>query len=120
MLGQSHLVKTVEDIHEALVQTVRGIKFGVAFCEAFGVAGALARNRRDDDRVRQVTLSRFFPVNVLNAIKTVPEVCTIHCATANPIEVVIVETEQGRGILGVIDGGKSKGIEDENGVAWRK
>jgi len=97
-----------------------GSKFGVAFCEAFGVAGALARNRRDDDRVRQVTLSRFFPVNVLNAIKTVPEVCTIHCATANPIEVVIVETEQGRGILGVIDGGTSKGIEDENGVAWRK
>jgi len=96
MLGQSSLVKTVEDIHEALVQTVRGIKFAVAFCEAFGVAGALARNRRDDDRVRQVTLSRFFPVNVLNAIKTVPEVCTIHCATANPIEVVIVETEQGR------------------------
>ena len=66
-----------------------------------------------DDRVRQVTRSRFFPVNVLNAIKTDPEVCTIHCATANPIEVVIVETEQGRGILGVIDGGKSKGIEDE-------
>ncbi len=116
MLGQIHLVKTVEDIHEALVQTVRGSKFGVAFCEAFGVAGALARNRRGDDRVRQVTRSRFFPVNVLNAIKTVPEVCTIHCATANPIEVVIVETEQGRGILGVIDGGKSKGI----GVAWRK
>jgi adenosine/AMP kinase len=100
MLGQSHLVKTVEDIHEALVQTVRGIKFGVAFWEAFSVAGALARNRRGDDRVRQVTRSRFFPVNVLNAIKTVPEVCTIHCATANPIEVVIVETEQGRGILG--------------------
>ena len=100
MLGQSHLVKTVEDIHEALVQTVRGIKFAVAFWEAFGVAGALARNRRGDDRVRQVTRSRFFPVNVLNAIKTVPEVCTIHCATANPIEVVIVETEQGRGILG--------------------
>ena len=83
------------------MQTVRGIKFSVAFCEAFGVAGALVRNRRGDDRVRQVTRSRFFPVNVLNAIKTVPEVCTIHCATA-------------------IDGGKSKGIEDENGVAWRK
>jgi uncharacterized protein len=120
MLGQSRLVKTVEDIQEALVQTVRGSKFGVAFCEAFGVAGALARNRRGDDRVRQVTRLRFFPVNVLNAIKTVPEVCTIHCATANPIEVVSVETEQGRGILGVIDGGTSKGIEDENGVAWRK
>ena len=102
------------------MQTVRGIKFGVAFCEAFGVAGALARNRRGDDRARQVTRSHFFPVNVLNVIKTVPEVCTIHCATPNPIEVVIVETEQGRGILGVIDGGKSKGIEDESGVAWRK
>ena len=90
------------------MQTVRGIKFGVAFWEAFGVAGAFARNRRGDDRVHQVTRSRFFPVNVLNAIKTVPEVCTIHCATANPIEVVIVETEQGCGILGVIDGGTSR------------
>ena len=102
------MVKTVEDIHKALVQTVRGIKFGVAFCEAFGVAGALARNRRGDDRVRQVTHSRFFPVNVLNTIKTVPEVCTIRRATANPNEVVIVETEPGRGILAVIAAARAK------------
>ena len=88
-----------------------GSKFGVAFCEGFGVAGALARNQRGDDRVRQVTHSRFFPVNVLNTIKTVPEVCTIRRATANPNEVVIVETEPGRGILAVIDGSKSQGIE---------
>jgi uncharacterized protein len=135
ILGQTHFVKTVEDIHEALVQTVPGIKFGVAFCEASGVM--LVRWSGTDEAMIELAKRNvlalstghafiifldvgFFPVNVLNAIKTVPEVCTIHCATANPIEVVIVETEQGRGILGVIDGGKSKGIEDENGVAWRK
>jgi adenosine/AMP kinase len=135
ILGQSHFVKTVEDIHEALVQSVPGIKFGLAFCEASGAM--LVRWTGTDDvmielaKRNAVALSAghsfilflgagFFPVNILNNIKMVPEVCRIYCATSNPVEVVIAETDQGRGIMGVIDGGKSKGIEDEQGIAWRK
>jgi hypothetical protein len=135
ILGQSHFVKTVEDIHEAMVQTVPGIKFGLAFCEASGEM--LIRWTGTDDPMIEMakrnalSLSAghafilflgagFFPVNVLNTLKAVPEVCRIFCATANPVEVVIAETEQGRGILGVIDGGKSKGIEGAEGIAWRK
>ncbi len=135
VLGQTHFIKSVEDIHEAMVQAVPGIKFGLAFCEASGAM--LVRWTGTDEamielaRRNALALSAghafilflgpgFFPVNVLNALKMVPEVCRIFCATANPVEVVIAETDQGRGILGVIDGGRSKGIEDETGIAWRK
>jgi adenosine/AMP kinase len=135
ILGQSHFIKTVEDIHEALAQSAAGIKFGLAFCESSG-AMLIRWSGTDDSMIElakrnALALSAghsfivflgagFFPVSILNAIKMVPEVCRIFCATANPVEVVLAETDQGRGILGVIDGGKSKGIEDESGIAWRK
>ena len=134
VLGQSHFIKTVEDVHEALVGTVPGIKFGMAFCEASGPC--LVRSSGTDEELVKlaqdnainlsaghsfiIILRDAFPVNILNAVKSVPEVCRIFCATANPVEVVIAETEQGRGILGVIDGYKSKGIETEKDVAERK
>ncbi|MEJ5246502.1 MAG: adenosine-specific kinase [Caldilinea sp.] len=135
ILGQSHFIKTVEDIHEALVTAVPGIKFGLAFCEASGPA--LVRWSGTDEAMielaRQNALALacghsfiiflaagFYPVNVLKAVQAVPEVCRIFCATANPTEVVVAETEQGRGILGVIDGVKSKGVEGEEEIAARK
>lgn len=135
ILGQSHFIKTVEDLHEALVQAAPGIKFGLAFCESSGEC--LVRWSGNDEALialaqkNALALSAghafiiflgagYYPINVLNAIKMVPEVCRIYCATANPVQVVVAETEQGRGILGVIDGLKSKGIEDEAGIAWRK
>jgi uncharacterized protein len=134
IVGQSHFIKTVEDLHEAMVNSVPGIKFGVAFCEASG--HTLVRWSGTDDamtalavrnalalsagHVFVVFLSGAFPINVLNAIKQVPEVCGIFCATANPVQVVVAETEQGRGVMGVIDGALTKGVEDEAGQAWRK
>ncbi len=135
ILGQSHFIKTVEDIHEALVTSVPGIKFGLAFCEASGEC--LVRWSGTDDAMialakqNALALSAghafilflgegFYPVNVLNAVKNVPEVARIFCATANPTQVVLAETEQGRGILGVVDGFMTKGIEDDEGIAWRK
>lgn len=135
ILGQSHFIKTVEDIHEALVTAVPGIKFGLAFCEASGPA--LVRWSGTDDAMialaKQNALALacghsfivflgpgFYPVNVLKTVQGVPEVCRIFCATANPTEVIIAETEQGRGILGVIDGMKSQGIEGEEEIAARK
>ncbi len=135
ILGQSHFIKTVEDIHEALVTAVPGIKFGLAFCESSG--SALVRASGNDATLVELAKKNalalsaghsfivflgagFFPINVLHAIKNVPEVVNIYCATANAVEVIIAETEQGRGILGVIDGMKSKGVEDESGVQWRK
>jgi adenosine/AMP kinase len=135
ILGQSHFIKTVEDLHEALVTAVPGIKFGLAFCEASG--HSLVRASGTDPALVELAKknafaigaghsfilflgSGFFPINVLSAIRNVPEVVTVFCATANAVEVVLAETEQGRGILGVIDGGKPKGIEDELGVTWRK
>ncbi len=135
ILGQSHFIKTVEDIHEALAQSAAEIKFGLAFCESSGEM--LIRWSGTDDSMIELAKRNaqalsaghsfivflgagFFPVSVLNAIKMVPEVCRIFCATANPVEVVLAETDQGRGIMGVIDGGKSKGIEDEAGIVWRK
>jgi adenosine/AMP kinase len=134
ILGQSHFIKTVEDIYETLVAAVPGIKFGLAFCESSGAC--LVRWIGTDEEMialaRQnayalsaghcfiIFLKNAYPINVLNAVKMVPEVCRIFCATANPVEVVIAETETGRGILGVIDGLKPKGIEDEEGIAWRK
>ncbi len=135
ILGQSHFIKTVEDLHEALVTAVPGIRFGLAFCEASGEA--LVRWSGTDKamielaKTNAMTLGAghsfiiflgdgFFPINVLNAVKQVPEVARVFCATANPVEVIIVETNQGRGILGVIDGVKPKGVEGDEGIAWRK
>jgi adenosine/AMP kinase len=135
ILGQTHFIKTVEDIHEALVGAVPGIKFGLAFCEASGKC--LIRCSGTD--VHMTDLARknakamgaghafiiclgegFYPINVLNALKAVPEVCRIFCATANPTEVILAQTEQGRGILGVVDGFSPKGVEDDAEVAWRR
>jgi adenosine/AMP kinase len=135
ILGQTHFIKTVEDVHEALVNSVPGIKFGIAFCEASGKC--LVRTSGTDTAMIELAQKNalalgaghsfivflgegFYPVNVLNAIKTVPEVCHIFCATANPAEVIIAESEQGRGILGVIDGFSPQGVETEEDVAWRK
>ena len=134
ILGQSHFIKTVEDLHEILVQAVPGIKFGLAFCESSGLA--LVRASGTDPALVELAKKNalalsaghsfiillgegVFPINVLNGVKLAPEVCRIFCATANPTQVIMAETEQGRGILGVIDGIKTKGIEDESGVAWR-
>ena len=135
ILGQSHFIKTVEDIHEALVTAVPGIRFGLAFCESSGKA--LVRWSGTDEamielaRRNALALSAghsfilflgpgFFPVNVLNTIKNVPEVCGIYCATANPVEVILAETEQGRGILGVVDGVRTVGVEGDADISWRK
>ncbi len=135
VLGQSHFIKTVEDIHEVLVQAVPGIKFGLAFCESSG-ATLVRWSGTDDAMIELAKLNAqalaaghsfilflgpgFFPVNILNSLKMVPEVCRIYCATANPVEVVIAETEQGRGILGVIDGAMTVGVEKDEDIAWRK
>ncbi len=134
ILGQSHFIKTVEDIHEAMVTSVPGAKFGLAFCESSGEA--LVRSTGTDPALKALAernalalaaghsfilfLRDAYPINVLNAIKMVPEVANIYCATANPVQVILAESEQGRGILGVIDGVRTRGIEDESGVAWRK
>ena len=135
ILGQTHFIKSVEDIHEALVGAVPGIKFGLAFCEASGKC--LVRSSGTDAAMVELAQKNamalgaghcfivflgegYYPVNVLNAIKMVPEVCRIFCATANPVEAMVAETDQGRGLLGVIDGFSPKGIEGEDDVAWRK
>jgi adenosine/AMP kinase len=135
ILGQSHFIKTVEDVHEALVNAVPGIKFGVAFCEASGKC--LVRWSGTDEAMIELARRNamaigaghsfiifladgYYPVNVLNAVKTVTEVCHIFCATANPTEVLVAETELGRGILGVVDGSSPKGVELEEDIAWRK
>ena len=135
ILGQTHFIKTVEDVHEALVGALPGIRFGLAFCEASGKC--LVRCSGTDAAMVELAQKNalalgaghsfivflgegFFPVNVLNALKTVPEVCRIFCATANPTEVVIAQTAQGRGILGVIDGASPLGAETDADVAWRK
>ena len=134
ILGQSHFIKTVEDLYEAIVTTVPGAKFGLAFCEASDVC--LVRFAGTDDELMALSqknalnvgaghsfiifLRDLFPVNILNTIKNVPEVCRIFCATANPVEVIIAETSLGRGIMGVIDGFTPKGIETEADIAKRK
>jgi adenosine/AMP kinase len=135
ILGQSHFIKTVEDLHEALVNAVPGIKFGLAFCEASGAC--LVRWSGTDETMIELAQKNalaigaghsfiiflgegFYPINVLNAVKTAPEVCRIFCATANPTEVIVTDTAQGRAILGVADGSRPQGIEDESGIAWRK
>ena len=133
ILGQTHFIKTVEDLYEALVNTVPQMKFGIAFNEASGAC--LTRADGNDESLTQLAIRNAsavaaghtfviamrdaYPINVLGRIKDVPEVCSIFCATANPVEVVVAETAQGRGVLGVIDGSSPKGIEDEEGVAWR-
>ena len=133
ILGQSHFIKTVEDIHEALVGAVPGIEFGVAFCEASGpslirysgtseeMVGLAKKNAQELSAGHTfiIFLGNAFPINVLNTVKMVPEVCRIFCATANPVQVILVESELGRGILGVIDGEKSKGIEAEEDISDR-
>ena len=134
ILGHSHFIKTVEDVHEAVVNINPAIKFGLAFCEAS--QDALVRFSGTDDELIELAkqnalslgaghsfilfLGNAFPVNVLNAIKNVPEVTRIFCATANPVEVIIAETEQGRAILGVVDGVRTKGIETEDDIIKRK
>jgi adenosine/AMP kinase len=135
ILGQSHFIKTVEDIHEALVNSVPGIKFGLAFCEASG--DCLVRWSGTDEAMIELAKKNaqaigaghsfilflgdgYFPINVLKAVQDVREVCRVFCATANPTEVLLAQTEQGRGILGVVDGFSPKGVEDESGIAWRK
>lgn len=133
ILGQSHFIKTVEDLHEALVGAVPGIEFGLAFCEASGPA-LIRRSGTSpamvDLAVKNaeaigaghsfiILLDNAFPINVLNAVKQVPEVCRIFCATANPVDVILTETETGRGILGVVDGVKPQGVEDDQAAAER-
>ena len=135
VLGQTHFIKSVEDIHETLVTAVPNIRFGLAFCEASGAR--LVRVSGTDDALQALARDNavalaaghafvlflgqgFYPINVLNALKMVPEVCRIFCATANPVEVVIAETEQGRGVMGVIDGEPPLGVEGPDDVAWRK
>lgn len=134
ILGQTHFIKTVEDVHEALVGAVPGIEFGLAFCEASGPA--LIRRSGTSPEMMDlavknaqaiaaghsfiIVLGNVFPINVLNVVKMVPEVCRIFCATANPVEVVVAESASGRGILGVIDGMKPLGVEDDEAEAARK
>jgi adenosine/AMP kinase len=134
ILGQAHFIKTVEDLHEALVGSVPGIAFGLAFCESSGPA--LVRWSGTDDvlarlaattmraigagHVFLILLRNAFPINVLPAVRGVQEVCSIYCATANPVQVILAETEQGRGVLGVIDGMRTQGIEGEEEIAVRK
>ncbi len=134
ILGQSHFIKTIEDIHEALVCSVPGIKFGLAFCEASGEC--LVRWSGTDEAMIELARENaqnigaghafilflgegYFPINVLNQVKAVPEVCRIYCATANPTSVVVMDVGDGRAILGVADGKRPVGIEDEEGIAWR-
>ena len=135
ILGQTHFIKSVEDIHEAMITAVPGIKFGLAFCESSGKC--LVRWTGTDPAMIELAKKNalaigaghsfilflaegFYPVNVLNAVKMVPEVCRVFCATANPAQVLIAETEQGRGIVGVVDGLAPKGIEGEVDIEWRK
>jgi len=134
ILGQSHFIKTVEDLYETLVGSVPGIQFGLAFCEASGAC--LVRAEGTDAEMKAaavaaalaigaghsfvVMLRNAFPLNVLNAVKACPEVCRVYCATANPLQVIVAETELGRGILGVVDGSSPKGVEDAAGIAWRQ
>jgi uncharacterized protein len=135
ILGQSHFIKTVEDIHEALVGAVPGIKFGLAFCEASGMC--LVRWSGTDPEMTELAKKNalavgaghcffiflgdgFYPINILNAVKAVPEVCGIFCASANPTEVFVADNGIGRGILGIIEGEKPKGIEADEDIAWRK
>ncbi len=134
ILCQSHFIKTVEDAHEALATSIPGLKFGLAFCESSGPC--LVRRSGTDHELKNIAakkaleigaghsllilMKNAYPINVLNRLKEIPEICSIFCATANSVQVILAETEQGRGILGVVDGMRSKGIEAEKDVEWRK
>ncbi|MFH1354677.1 MAG: adenosine-specific kinase [Candidatus Omnitrophota bacterium] len=134
ILGQSHFIKTIEDLYEVLVNNVPGIKFGVSFVESSGACKV--RVEGNDDELKKLAASNAldigaghsfivflrdaYPINVLNAIKNIPEVCNIYCATANPLAVIVAETDTGRGILGVIDGSKPKGVESQADISWRR
>ena len=134
IIGMSHFIKTVEDLYEIVIGAVPGAKFGVGFCEASGAC--LVRGEGNDEALKETAMKNIlkigaghtfiiilkdaFPINVLNAVKMCQEVCTIFCATANPTEVILAQSEQGRGVLGVIDGFFPKGMEKEDGIAWRK
>jgi adenosine/AMP kinase len=134
IVGQTHFIKTVEDLYETLVTSVPNVKFGIAFCEASGACKV--RCEGTDANLKKICadnalkvgcghsffilLEGAYPINVLNAVKNVPEVCSIYCATANPLEIIVVETELGRGILGVVDGSRPAGIEEESDIRWRK
>jgi uncharacterized protein len=133
ILGQSHFIKTVEDLYEILVSGAPGIRFGLAFSESSGEC--LIRVEGNDPELQaaatenavrlaaghtfNILLREAFPINILNAVKLCPEVCRIFCATANPVQVILAQTQQGRGILGVVDGFSPKGVEAEHGRAWR-
>ncbi len=133
ILGQSHFIKTVEDIYEVLVNNVPGIKFGLAFVESSGACKV--RSQGNDSELKKlaednalaigaghsfiVFLRQAYPINVLNAVKSIPEVCNIYCASANLVEVIVVQTDQGRGILGVVDGALPQGLEGPSDIAWR-
>ena len=134
IVGQTHFIKTVEDLYEIMVNAMPKSRFGIAFCEASGVC--LIRSEGNDEELKKVAVRNAqaiaaghtfvmvlldaYPINVLNAVKNCPEVCSIFCATANPVEIILAESAQGRGILGVIDGSAPKGVEDAAGVKWRK
>jgi uncharacterized protein len=134
ILGQSHFIKSVEDIYELMVNNVPGVKFGLAFVESSGACKV--RLEGTDEELKKlagenalnlgcghsflILLKDAYPINVLNGLKNIPEVCNIFCATANPVEVLVAESETGRGIMGVIDGSKPKGIENNEDIAWRK
>ena len=134
ILGMAHFIKAVEDLYEALINAVPNIKFGIGFCESSGPC--LVRHEGNDEELRQLAAKKAFeiscghsfiiylknayPINVLDKIKKVPEMCTIHASTANPLEVIVAETQQGRGIVGVVDGFVSKGIETQEDIKKRK
>ena len=134
ILGQSHFIKTVEDLYEVLISAAPNIKFGLAFCESSGAC--CVRSEGNDSELKKLAqenalqigaghsfiifLRDSYPINVLNAIKNVPEVCRIFCASANPVEVIVAQTDLGRGIIGVIDGSSPKGVESSEDIAWRK
>ncbi len=134
IVGQSHFIKTVEDLYEAVATTVPQAKFGLAFNESSGAC--LIRSDGNDPALRQAAvrnaqalaaghtfvllIQNAYPINVLNAIRNVPEVCSIFCATANPVEIIVAKSEQGQGVMGVIDGSSPKGVEQESDVAWRR
>ncbi len=134
IVGQAHFIKTVEDLYEAIVSSVPTMKFGLAFCEASGACKVRLEGNDEDlkslagetaldigaGHVFVIMLRNGFPINILNAIKNTVEVCTIFAATANPLEIIVADSTTGRGVLGVIDGLKPKGIENESDIAWRK
>ena len=134
IVGQTHFIKTVEDLYEVMVNALPKSRFGIAFCEASGAC--LIRSEGNDGELKAVAVRNAqaisaghtfvmvlldaYPINVLNAVKNCPEVCSIFCATANPVEIILAESSQGRGILGVIDGASPKGVEDAAAIKWRK